>query len=140
MVLFDLDRFKEINDRMGHAVGDRVLQTFAATTTTTLGTDVLFGRIGGEEFAAFMPVGDLGEAPTVSVGLTVAVLAETGSAATGQIADAKLTDLKQRVDTLLMLRTGRSTVRKQTDAIAWRLRRRLKRRERRLRAPLQLSH
>ena len=114
MVLFDLDRFKEINDHMGHAVGDRVLQTFAATTATTLGTDVLFGRIGGEEFAAFMPVGDLGEAyavadrvrrnfceaagrfangdlvPTVSVGLTVAVLAETGSDAISQFADAKL--------------------------------------------------
>ena len=39
--------------------------------------------------------------PTVSVGLTVAVLAETGSDAISQFADAKLTDLKQRVDTLL---------------------------------------
>jgi diguanylate cyclase (GGDEF)-like protein len=97
MLLFDLDRFKEINDRMGHAVGDRVLQTFAASTGTTLGADVLFGRIGGEEFAALLPVGDLGEAyaiadrvrrnfagvaarfangdllPTVSVGLTLGI-------------------------------------------------------------------
>jgi len=47
MMLFDLDRFKDINDRMGHTVGDRVLQTFAAATTATLGADVLFGRIGG---------------------------------------------------------------------------------------------
>jgi diguanylate cyclase (GGDEF)-like protein len=97
MMLFDLDRFKDINDRMGHAVGDRVLQTFAASSTLTLGADILFGRIGGEEFAALFPVGDLGEAyavadrvrrnfaaaaqrfvngdlePTVSVGVTVAV-------------------------------------------------------------------
>ena len=60
MLLFDLDRFKEINDRLGHAVGDRVLKAFARTTTATLGADVLFGRIGGEEFAALLPVGDLG--------------------------------------------------------------------------------
>src|SRR5204863_7593526 len=66
MLLFDLDRFKEINDRMGHAVGDRVLQTFAASTSSTLGTDVLFGRIGGEEFASLLPVGDLGEAYAVA--------------------------------------------------------------------------
>jgi diguanylate cyclase (GGDEF)-like protein len=66
MLLFDLDRFKEINDRMGHAVGDRVLQTFAMSTTSTLGSDVLFGRIGGEEFASLLPVGDLGEAYAVA--------------------------------------------------------------------------
>jgi diguanylate cyclase (GGDEF)-like protein len=125
MLLFDLDHFKEINDRMGHAVGDRVLQTFAVTSTATLGTEVLFGRIGGEEFAALMPVGDLGEAyavadrvrrnfcdsaarfangdlmPTVSVGLTVAMHGETGEASNGQLAQAKPIDLKERVDGLL---------------------------------------
>ncbi len=60
--LFDLDRFKAINDRLGHGTGDIVLQIFAATATRTLGSDVLFGRIGGEEFAAIVPVGDIGEA------------------------------------------------------------------------------
>ena len=61
-MLFDLDHFKQINDRFGHAVGDAVLQTFAGTATATLGADVLFARIGGEEFASCMPVGDLDEA------------------------------------------------------------------------------
>ena len=51
---------------MGHAVGDRVLQTFAQTATATLGADVLFGRIGGEEFASLLPVGDLGEAYAIA--------------------------------------------------------------------------
>jgi diguanylate cyclase (GGDEF)-like protein len=62
MMLFDLDHFKQINDRFGHAVGDAVLQTFAGTATATLGADVLFARIGGEEFASCVPVGDLDEA------------------------------------------------------------------------------
>jgi diguanylate cyclase (GGDEF)-like protein len=114
LLLFDLDRFKEINDRMGHAVGDRVLQTFAATTTATLGADVLFGRIGGEEFASLLPVGDLGEAfavadrvrrnfaqsaarfanndltPTVSIGVTLGVAAKTDVDTLLEVADRAL--------------------------------------------------
>jgi diguanylate cyclase (GGDEF)-like protein len=62
VMLFDLDHFKQINDRFGHAVGDAVLQTFAGTATATLGADVLFARIGGEEFASCVAVGDLDEA------------------------------------------------------------------------------
>jgi len=64
--LFDLDRFKAINDHFGHGVGDAVLQIFARTATRTLGSDVMFGRIGGEEFAAVLPVGDLGEAVAIA--------------------------------------------------------------------------
>jgi len=66
VLLFDLDHFKQINDRYGHAVGDAVLQTFAGTGTATLGSDVLFARIGGEEFASCMPVGDLDEAYAIA--------------------------------------------------------------------------
>ncbi len=66
VLLFDLDRFKTINDELGHAAGDVVLRLFASTATRTLGSDVLFGRIGGEEFAAMLPVGDLGEAVAIA--------------------------------------------------------------------------
>ena len=64
--LFDLDRFKAVNDQFGHATGDMVLQTFAATATKTLGEGVLFARIGGEEFTAMLPVGDMGEAVAIA--------------------------------------------------------------------------
>jgi len=54
VMLFDLDHFKSINDRFGHAVGDRVLEIFTGTTGKLLrGTDP-FGRLGGEEFAVLM--------------------------------------------------------------------------------------
>ncbi|HVZ54519.1 MAG TPA: GGDEF domain-containing protein [Pseudolabrys sp.] len=66
VLLFDLDRFKTINDRLGHGTGDAVLRIFAATGSRTLGADVVFGRIGGEEFAAVMPVGDMGEALAIA--------------------------------------------------------------------------
>jgi diguanylate cyclase (GGDEF)-like protein len=66
VLLFDLDRFKQINDHCGHAVGDAVLQKFASTATDTLGTDILFARIGGEEFASCLPVGDIDEAYAIA--------------------------------------------------------------------------
>ena len=52
VLLIDLDHFKSINDRFGHALGDRVLEIFAATTLESLRATDLVGRIGGEEFAA----------------------------------------------------------------------------------------
>lgn len=54
---FDLDHFKSINDRFGHAVGDDALRLFAAIARNNLrATDVL-ARLGGEEFAAILPGG-----------------------------------------------------------------------------------
>jgi diguanylate cyclase (GGDEF)-like protein len=54
VLLADLDRFKSINDRFGHAVGDRVLQVFSAVVASRLGPNDLFGRLGGEEFAILL--------------------------------------------------------------------------------------
>ncbi len=49
--MIDLDGFKDINDRFGHALGDRVLRLFADTVGTNLRSSDLIGRLGGEEFA-----------------------------------------------------------------------------------------
>jgi diguanylate cyclase (GGDEF)-like protein len=54
VLVIDLDQFKSINDRFGHAVGDQVLQIFADTATRTLRASDLVGRLGGEEFAAVL--------------------------------------------------------------------------------------
>jgi diguanylate cyclase (GGDEF)-like protein len=51
VLLADLDHFKSINDRFGHAVGDRVLQVFVEAACAKLGPNDLIGRLGGEEFA-----------------------------------------------------------------------------------------
>lgn len=54
LVTFDLDRFKELNDREGHAEGDRHLRAFAAALATTLRETDTAGRLGGDEFAALL--------------------------------------------------------------------------------------
>ncbi len=54
VLLLDLDNFKSINDRFGHAMGDRVLQVFADVAGNCMRRNDLFGRLGGEEFAALL--------------------------------------------------------------------------------------
>jgi len=55
LLLFDLDRFKSINDGYGHQTGDEVLTAFCRLATSMLRPTDLFGRIGGEEFASLLP-------------------------------------------------------------------------------------
>lgn len=54
-VLMDLDHFKKVNDTYGHFIGDKVLAHFADTIQNFLRKSDLFGRLGGEEFAIFLP-------------------------------------------------------------------------------------
>ena len=55
LALIDLDHFKRINDRHGHAAGDRVLQTFAAVARSCSRDGDVPARYGGEEFPAAAP-------------------------------------------------------------------------------------
>lgn len=55
VLVFDLDHFKSINDRCGHAVGDAMLQLFAKVARQTMRASDVIGRLGGEEFVALLP-------------------------------------------------------------------------------------
>jgi diguanylate cyclase (GGDEF)-like protein len=54
MIMFDLDRFKAVNDRYGHAIGDAVIRTFCDAASAALRPTDLIGRMGGEEFATLL--------------------------------------------------------------------------------------
>ncbi|MDQ2982766.1 MAG: GGDEF domain-containing protein [Actinomycetota bacterium] len=58
LVFFDFDRFKEINDTLGHPVGDRVLRQVAELLRSSLRRSDLAGRMGGDEYAAFLVESD----------------------------------------------------------------------------------
>ncbi len=55
MLVIDIDRFKSINDRFGHASGDRALVWLVEVLRAALRTEDLLARIGGEEFAVLLP-------------------------------------------------------------------------------------
>lgn len=54
--ILDIDYFKDVNDNLGHAAGDQVLIEFSQTLKGQFRKEDIVGRIGGDEFVAFMPV------------------------------------------------------------------------------------
>ncbi|SFI36821.1 diguanylate cyclase [Albimonas pacifica] len=76
LMLLDLDRFKQINDRHGHPAGDAVLRGFAARLRAAVRGVDLVARIGGEEFCVALPGADAAEARGVAERVRAAVAAE----------------------------------------------------------------
>lgn len=60
MLVADLDHFKTINDTYGHATGDAIIAAFGSAIRDTFASDVVAGRIGGEEFAVVMTQAEMG--------------------------------------------------------------------------------
>jgi diguanylate cyclase (GGDEF)-like protein len=107
LIMFDLDRFKSINDRYGHHTGDEVLTAFCRLATSSLRSNDLFGRIGGEEFACLLPVTARREALRVAERVRVAFeaayhpIGEHRFSATVSVGVAIADDSSLDLDTLL---------------------------------------
>jgi len=79
LIAIDVDHFKRINDRYGHPVGDRVLQTLTQCMQENLRGNDVFSRTGGEEFCILLPetplpaAAELAERLRAHLGLCVAL-------------------------------------------------------------------
>ena len=73
VLLIDLDHFKQINDTHGHRVGDEVLCHFVSVASGCLRAEDVLGRIGGEEFAVFLPNAEMTEAQQIAERLCAGV-------------------------------------------------------------------
>jgi diguanylate cyclase (GGDEF)-like protein len=144
LLLFDLDRFKEVNDTAGHQAGDCVLKAFCDLVIASIGPSDLFGRLGGEEFACLLANTSMSQAlqtaervrgefaamrlrgldvnPTVSVGVAMANEAGRSLPVLLAIADRALyrakTDGRNRVapaPLVLVDRNGGDSSRRATE-------------------------
>ncbi|GEM_PF-1349629 len=77
MVMLDVDDFKLVNDRYGHAAGDAVLRAVTATCMARVRAGDLVGRLGGEEFGILLPATALHEAELLAEALRAAIAATT---------------------------------------------------------------
>jgi two-component system cell cycle response regulator len=77
LVLFDVDVFKNLNDRYGHLAGDEVLKGIAAVVSTQIRREELFARYGGDELAVVLPETTVEEAALFCDRIRTAVENET---------------------------------------------------------------
>lgn len=73
ILLIDLDRFKEINDTLGHSAGDAVLKEIALRLRSVCNDAIISARLGGDEFVTLLPGNDLGVAKTRVEALLAAI-------------------------------------------------------------------
>ncbi|HEV7309085.1 GGDEF domain-containing protein [Ensifer sp.] len=76
LILADLDRFKLVNDTYGHLTGDEVIRRFARVLMDVMPNRAVAGRLGGEEFAVYLPCTELEEARVVAHGMRAAIMSQ----------------------------------------------------------------
>ncbi|HEX2040555.1 MAG TPA: GGDEF domain-containing protein [Acidimicrobiales bacterium] len=115
LVLIDVDRFKALNDRIGHEGGDRLLRAVGAELRRSLRAGDVAARMGGDEFALILAKGDAelvtalllrlesavrdaleGETTSFSAGLAMAPLEATDPTELYRLADRRLYEAKRR--------------------------------------------
>ncbi|MEU2100478.1 GGDEF domain-containing protein [Streptomyces globisporus] len=114
VIMIDADRFKQINDSLGHAAGDAVLAAFGTRLTAWAGPRAAAGRLGGDEFAVVLELAAdrrelrleqlvrmLHTPVTLDDGRTVDVAASVGAAAPDVLGTRDLTALQRAADTAL---------------------------------------
>lgn len=125
IIMTDIDRFKFINDRYGHAAGDKALAHFARLLNEDRRSEDVVARVGGEEFALLLPGTDLRDAMAIAdqlcekvgsspMDLTAVGLPMTSSFGVASIStnDRELDDMVRRADRALYRskRAGRNQV------------------------------
>ncbi|WP_232630230.1 putative bifunctional diguanylate cyclase/phosphodiesterase [Methylobacterium sp. Leaf118] len=73
LILLDLDRFKEINDSLGHEAGDIFLQHTAHRLLVVLGEQAVVARLGGDEFAVLLPMDACADLVALGAGVIAAI-------------------------------------------------------------------
>ncbi|PRY12130.1 putative bifunctional diguanylate cyclase/phosphodiesterase [Kineococcus rhizosphaerae] len=106
LLLIDVDRFKEVNDRQGHHAGDALLRRIVTAVRKTTPADAVVTRIGGDEFAVLLPGRDEAQATTIGHAVHDAVVhfAEVGLSVGVRSAPAGAVDpdrLLQQADTAM---------------------------------------
>ncbi len=76
VMLFDIDKFKKINDTYGHSTGDAVLIDITCRVHQMLAENKMFARYGGEEFVVFLPDQPLAEAEQLAEQLRLLIMSE----------------------------------------------------------------
>lgn len=115
VLMIDIDKFKAINDRFGHAYGDKAIVAVASVCQDTMRSIDIIGRIGGEEFAVLLPETELEGARILAERLRAAVAALRVDIDTGEVIsltisigitalqsdDKSLDDILRRADSAL---------------------------------------